>query len=158
LIKTNAQAIPAYLMGFFKLPIWICDDLTRMVRNYWWASTDGKGKLTGNLGIISLNQKYKVDWVSVILEYSTKPFSQDRRGASLLILTTYVHDSLKLVITLRGNCRTRCSRIMPHRHGRLSSKALSFWKKALYGGSVMARVCVFGRIPGFLALFHTGLF
>ena len=31
-------------MGVFKLPFSVCDDLTRMVRNYWWGSEKGKRK------------------------------------------------------------------------------------------------------------------
>jgi hypothetical protein len=44
LIKAIAKAIPTYLMGVFKLPISICDDLTRMVQNYWWGSIEGNRK------------------------------------------------------------------------------------------------------------------
>jgi hypothetical protein len=44
LIKAIAQAIPAYIMGVFKLPMSVCDDLSRMVRNYWWGSSEGKRK------------------------------------------------------------------------------------------------------------------
>ena len=35
LIKSVAQAIPTYIMGVFKLPASLCDDLTRLVRNFW---------------------------------------------------------------------------------------------------------------------------
>ena len=35
LIKSVAQAIPTYLMSVFKLPLKLCDDLNRMVRNYF---------------------------------------------------------------------------------------------------------------------------
>jgi ribonuclease HI len=44
LIKAIAQAIPAYVMGVFKLPMSVCDDLTRLIRNYWWGSDHGKRK------------------------------------------------------------------------------------------------------------------
>ena len=44
LIKAVAQAIPTYTMGVFKLPMSVCDDLTRMVRNYWWGSSNGHRK------------------------------------------------------------------------------------------------------------------
>ena len=44
LIKAVAQSIPTYIMGVFKLPFSVCDDLTRMVRNYWWGSEKGKRK------------------------------------------------------------------------------------------------------------------
>jgi hypothetical protein len=44
LIKAVGQSIPTYLMGVFKLPFSVCDDLTRMIRNYWWGSKKGKRK------------------------------------------------------------------------------------------------------------------
>ena len=44
LIKAVAQAIPTYIMGVFKLPMSVCDDLNRMVRNFWWGSSEGKRK------------------------------------------------------------------------------------------------------------------
>jgi hypothetical protein len=44
LIKAIAHAIPNYVMGVFKLPISVCDDLTRLIRNYWWGSDRGKRK------------------------------------------------------------------------------------------------------------------
>jgi hypothetical protein len=37
LIKAIAQAIPTYIMGVFKLPLGLCDELTRLIRNYWWG-------------------------------------------------------------------------------------------------------------------------
>ena len=42
LIKAVAQAIPTYVMGVFKLPAGLCDDLTRLVQNYWWGAENGK--------------------------------------------------------------------------------------------------------------------
>jgi ribonuclease HI len=44
LIKAVAQAIPTYIMGVFKLPRSVCDDLTRLVRNFWWGSGKGQRK------------------------------------------------------------------------------------------------------------------
>ena len=32
-------------MGVFKLPYSLCDDLTRMVRNFYWGSSKGKRKV-----------------------------------------------------------------------------------------------------------------
>jgi hypothetical protein len=34
LIKAVAHSIPTYIMGFFKLPLGLCDDLNRMICNY----------------------------------------------------------------------------------------------------------------------------
>ena len=45
LIKSVAQALPTYIMGVFKLPFSVCDDLTRMVRNFYWGSEKGKRKV-----------------------------------------------------------------------------------------------------------------
>ena len=45
MIKAIAQAIPTYIMGVFKLPFSVCDDLTRMVRNFYWGSAKGKRKV-----------------------------------------------------------------------------------------------------------------
>ena len=36
LIKTVAQAIPTYTMSCFKLPDSLCEELTIMVKNFWW--------------------------------------------------------------------------------------------------------------------------
>ena len=41
IIKAVIQAIPVYMMGLFKLPDSICDDLTNLTRNFWWGA--GKG-------------------------------------------------------------------------------------------------------------------
>ena len=45
MIKSVAQALPTYIMGVFKLPFSVCDDLTRMVRNFYWGLADGKRKV-----------------------------------------------------------------------------------------------------------------
>jgi hypothetical protein len=39
-IKSVAQ----YLMGVFKLPFSVCDDLKKLVRNFYWGTKDGKRK------------------------------------------------------------------------------------------------------------------
>lgn len=45
LIKAVAQSLTTYLMGVFRLPRSVCDDLTRMVRNFWWGAREGKRKM-----------------------------------------------------------------------------------------------------------------
>lgn len=45
LIKSVAQALPTYIMGVFKLPFSICDEVTRMVRSFYWGSANGKRKV-----------------------------------------------------------------------------------------------------------------
>ena len=44
-IKAVAQAIPTYTMGVFKLPDTFCDDMTRIVRSFWWGQSNGKNKM-----------------------------------------------------------------------------------------------------------------
>lgn len=45
LIKSVTHALPTYIMGVFKLPFSVCDDLTRMVRNFYWGSKRGRKKV-----------------------------------------------------------------------------------------------------------------
>lgn len=44
LIKAVLQAIPVYVMGMFKLPESVCEELTKLTRNFWWGSEKGKRK------------------------------------------------------------------------------------------------------------------
>jgi hypothetical protein len=44
LIKSVAQALTVYVMGVFKLPMAMCDELTKMIRRYWWGAENGKRK------------------------------------------------------------------------------------------------------------------
>jgi hypothetical protein len=44
-IKAIAQAIPTYVMSIFKLPFSVCDELTKMIRQYWWGVENGKRKM-----------------------------------------------------------------------------------------------------------------
>jgi hypothetical protein len=43
-IKSVAQALPIYIMGVFKLPFSVCDDLTKLVRDFYWGSKVEKRK------------------------------------------------------------------------------------------------------------------
>jgi len=45
LIKVVAQAIPTYTMSVFKLPDSLCEDLTSMIRNFWWGQRDDERKI-----------------------------------------------------------------------------------------------------------------
>ncbi|KAI4969081.1 hypothetical protein ZWY2020_046411 [Hordeum vulgare] len=45
LIKAVAQAIPVYVMSIFKLPYSVCDELTKLIRQYWWRVDKGKRKM-----------------------------------------------------------------------------------------------------------------
>lgn len=33
-----AQAVPAYAMSVFRIPITICDDIQRAITRFWWGS------------------------------------------------------------------------------------------------------------------------
>ncbi|KAL9462696.1 hypothetical protein AB3S75_000657 [Citrus x aurantiifolia] len=45
LIKALAQAIPAYAMSVFKLPIGLCEDIQRAVVRFWWGYKEDKHKI-----------------------------------------------------------------------------------------------------------------
>jgi hypothetical protein len=39
-----SQEAQEYIMGVFKLPASVCDDLNRIIHNYWWGSANSKRK------------------------------------------------------------------------------------------------------------------
>ena len=45
MIKTVAQAIPAYVMNCFELPKYLCEDMHRLMAQFWWGDTDKKSKM-----------------------------------------------------------------------------------------------------------------
>ncbi|KAJ1269253.1 hypothetical protein BS78_07G196800, partial [Paspalum vaginatum] len=45
LIKSVAQDLPTYAMGVFKLPLGFSDDLTSIIRDFWWGSEVGKRRI-----------------------------------------------------------------------------------------------------------------
>ena len=45
LIKAVAQAVPSYTMSCFKLPDTLCEELTGMVRQFWWGQVKEEKKL-----------------------------------------------------------------------------------------------------------------
>ena len=45
LIKAVAQVIPTYIMSVFKFPDSLCDDMTRMIRRFWWGQKNGQNKM-----------------------------------------------------------------------------------------------------------------
>jgi hypothetical protein len=44
IIKVVAQALPIYIMGVFKLAMSVRDDLTKLIRDFWWGAERGKRK------------------------------------------------------------------------------------------------------------------
>ena len=45
LIKTVAQAIPTYTMSCFKLSNSPCDDMTNILRKFWWGQKRDERKM-----------------------------------------------------------------------------------------------------------------
>ena len=37
LIKTIIQDLPMYAMGIFKFPVSLCEELSQIIRNFWWG-------------------------------------------------------------------------------------------------------------------------
>lgn len=55
LTKAIAQAVPTYAMGCFLLPKTLCNDLERIMRNFWWGQRNQESKLAwGGIGFRSL--------------------------------------------------------------------------------------------------------
>ncbi|KAL0458285.1 UNVERIFIED_CONTAM: LOB domain-containing protein 29 [Sesamum latifolium] len=62
LIKSIIQAIPAYAMGCFKLPVTFLRELHSMTANFWWNNR-GKSKIHWISWQKLCNSKLMVDWV-----------------------------------------------------------------------------------------------
>ena len=45
LIKSVAQAISNYIMGYCLLPRELCNKIESMISNFWWGSKDGEKKI-----------------------------------------------------------------------------------------------------------------
>ena len=45
LIKSVAQVVPSYTMSCFLLPKKLCEELTRMIRQFWWGQVKNEKKL-----------------------------------------------------------------------------------------------------------------
>ena len=45
LIKVVAQAVSSYTMSYFKLPNGLCEEMTRMVRQFWWGQVKNEKKV-----------------------------------------------------------------------------------------------------------------
>ena len=46
LIKVVAQVVATYTMSCFKLPDSICEELTSMVRKFWWGQKGDERKMS----------------------------------------------------------------------------------------------------------------
>jgi hypothetical protein len=69
LIKAIARAIPVYVMSVFMLPLGLCDELTKMIRRYWWGGRMERGKLNGLPGILCFGMK-----ITSVLVFGTCAF------------------------------------------------------------------------------------
>ena len=45
LIKAVAQAIPTYAVSCFKIPDSLCDEMTSIIRNFWWGQCKEEQKM-----------------------------------------------------------------------------------------------------------------
>jgi hypothetical protein len=45
LIKAVLQAIPTYAMGVFKFPVGVTDDLSKVIRDFWWGDEHDRRRM-----------------------------------------------------------------------------------------------------------------
>lgn len=50
LIKAITQAVPAYAMSVFKLPMGLCKDIQMAITRFWWSSKQKKRSI--HLGLM----------------------------------------------------------------------------------------------------------
>ena len=44
MIKSVLQALPVYAMGIFKFPASLCEDLSHIIRDFWWGGEEDRRK------------------------------------------------------------------------------------------------------------------
>jgi hypothetical protein len=72
LVKSVTQAIPAYVMGVFKLPMTLCEESTQIIRYFWWVRKKVIGRYIGWLERNSSCQNILGGWASEICGFSFK--------------------------------------------------------------------------------------
>ena len=45
LIKAVVQAIPTYIMSYFKLPSGLCSEIDSLIRRFWWGQKGERRKV-----------------------------------------------------------------------------------------------------------------
>jgi hypothetical protein len=63
LIKAVAQAIPTYVMSCFDLTKSLCDEISKMICQYWWSQQDDKQKCHWISRDNLMNSKQEGGWV-----------------------------------------------------------------------------------------------
>ncbi|XP_030945645.1 uncharacterized protein LOC115970113 [Quercus lobata] len=99
LIKAVAQDIPTYTMSVFKLPDTLCDEMTSMVRNFWWGQKEGRNKIAW-LSWDKMCTPKKDGGGFAISRLSTRLSWQSRAGASKPIHIHYSTVFSRHVISL----------------------------------------------------------
>ena len=45
LLKAIIQAIPTYTMGYFKLPLGLCNEIETLIKKFWWGQRGDRRKI-----------------------------------------------------------------------------------------------------------------
>lgn len=63
MLSSVAQALPTYTMGVFLLPVYLCEELQRMMNSYWWVPIRSMAEvLFGRDGTGYAERKTLVAW------------------------------------------------------------------------------------------------
>lgn len=71
LIKAVAQAIPTYAMSCFKIPDTLCDEITTLIKNFWWDSVKRSARRLGSVWKNYVRLRPVEVWASSNLDNST---------------------------------------------------------------------------------------
>ena len=157
LIKAVAQAIPTYTMSCFKLPDALCDELTSMIRNFWWGQKEEEKKIAwlsweklcepksnGGMGFRQLKQ-----FNLALLAKQVGGFKQNKT----LWSTVFSRQS-----TFRGVSSLRHPLATTHLILGVVSWLPKIWLERVYDGElVMVPISVSGVINGYPLLPHIEL-
>lgn len=72
LIKAVAQAVPAYAMSVFKLPVGLCEDMQKAIASFWWGSKSNHKAIQWSKWEKCVNLRREVAWVFEACLASTK--------------------------------------------------------------------------------------
>ncbi|KAH9649947.1 transcriptional corepressor LEUNIG-like protein [Citrus sinensis] len=127
LIKAVAQAIPTYVMSVFKLPLSFCDDLQKIITQFWWSQNSSSRSFHWLLWLkLCLSKKYGGLGFRVLSSFSIALMAK-QYWRLISCPHSLVSKVLKVKYYPRGNFM----------ESKLGSNPSYVWRSILWGGEVI---------------------